>query len=155
MNTSDLCDENDSALVLPVPLIRYGGVRLLDGRIETARTGDANQVIREVLAGPGENRILVVAGGGTAARYALVGDRLAARALEQGWQGIVVDGLVRDTDALADMPIGVWARGTWPRRGPVDGPGEVGVPVTLEDVTLRSGDRVVCDADGVVVMQTS
>ncbi|NUT50163.1 MAG: ribonuclease E activity regulator RraA [Saccharothrix sp.] len=152
MNTSDLCDENESAVVLTASLISYGGVRDLDTRVETVRTGDSNQVVREVLATAGEGRVLVVDGGGGRARFALVGDRLARIALDHGWAGFVVDGLVRDTDTLAGMPIGVWARGTWPRRGPVDGPGEVGVALTLGEAVVRSGDRIVCDGDGVVVV---
>jgi regulator of ribonuclease activity A len=77
---------------------------------------------------------------------------MAQTAIDNGWQGIVVDGLVRDASTLAGMPLGVWARGTCPRRGPATGTGEAGGELRLGAVAVRPGDRLVADADGVVVV---
>lgn len=150
-SAADLCDDG-RAEPLDGPWVRYGTVRSVDGAVETARAGDANRIVREVLDEPGRGRVLVVDGGGRHARYALVGDRLAVLALDRGWGGVVVDGFVRDADRLAGLEIGVWARGTTPRRGPVEGPGERGVDVLLGGRWIRPGARLVADGDGVVVL---
>lgn len=45
----------------------------------------------------------------------MLGDNMAARAAENGWAGIVVNGAVRDVEALRELPIGLKAMG--PTRG--------------------------------------
>jgi regulator of ribonuclease activity A len=149
-STADLCDDGATE-PLDGPWIRFGAVPSIDAVTETVRVGDSNRIVREVLDEPGRGRILVVAGGGRHARYALVGDRLAALAIAREWTGVVVDGLVRDADRLARLEIGIWARGTTPRRGPVDGPGEHGVEIRLAGRRIRPGARLAADGDGVVV----
>ena len=95
--------------------------------------------------------MLLVDGGGRHARFALVGDRLAGLAIARGWRAVVVEGLVRDADRLAGLPIGIWARGTTPLRGPRDGPGVRAVELVLGPVRVVPGGRLVADGDGVVV----
>jgi regulator of ribonuclease activity A len=150
-STADLCDLH-AAAVLALPWVLFGGRRHVDGLVETALVGASNQVIREVLAEPGENRILAVDGGGMAVGKALIGDRLTQIALDNGWQGIVVNGLVRDVDRLRSMPLGLWALGACPVRGPTEGVGERGVPISVGGQVVRPGMRLVGDADGLVVL---
>ncbi|HTF48286.1 MAG TPA: ribonuclease E activity regulator RraA [Pseudonocardia sp.] len=152
MSTADICDSHDEAAVIPIRLRAYGGRRTIEGTVETVRVGDSNQAIRGILATPGGNRILVVDGGGHRARFALVGDRLATIASAHGWQGLVIDGMVRDTVHLAALDVGVWARGPTPRRGPTSGPGEVGVEIELGGIVVAPGAFLAADADGVVVL---
>jgi RraA family protein len=84
---------------------------------------------------------------------AVLGDMICTKAQHRGVAGFVVDGLVRDLDAihaLGTMP--VFARGTTP-IGPLHrGPGEVNHPVACGGVVVNAGDIVVGDADGVVVV---
>lgn len=81
-----------------------------------------------------------------------MGDRLAELAVAHGWQGLIIDGLVRDVDRLCDVDLGVWARGTSPRRGPTTGSGERGIELHLGGLVVTPGARVVADADGVVLV---
>jgi regulator of ribonuclease activity A len=151
-STADLCDADPTATPLRLPLRAFGGAALIDGPVVTARVDGSNQLLKEILAGPGGGRVLLVDGGGAGAEFALVGDSMAQVAIDNGWQGVVVDGLVRDAATLAAMPLGVWARGTCPQRGPATGTGETGRPVSLGAVVVRPGDRLVADADGMVVV---
>lgn len=84
---------------------------------------------------------------------AVLGDLISTKARHRGIAGFVVDGLVRDVDAiraLADFP--VFARGITP-IGPLHrGPGEIGYPVCLGGVVVHAGDIVIGDANGVVVV---
>lgn len=98
------------------------------------------------MAQPGDV-ILVSAGGGT--QTALVGELVSLWAKQRGVAGFVIDGAVRDVEALA-LP--VFARGVNPRAPGKAAPGEVGYPVSIGGVTVNPGDIIVADRDGVVVV---
>lgn len=69
--------------------------------------------------------------------------------------GIIVDGSVRDIDALSKMDFPVYAAGTTPCGPYKEGPGEINVPVFCGGVTVNPGDIIVADADGAVVVPLS
>jgi regulator of ribonuclease activity A len=100
---------------------------------------------------PGHGRVLVVDGGGSR-RVALVGDVIAGLACASGWAALVINGCVRDVEALGALDVGVVALGSNPRPSGKGGDGEVDVPVTFGEVTFRPGDTLYADADGVVVL---
>lgn len=114
------------------------------------RAGDNLVVHRALdLAEPGD--VVVVDGGGYDGR-AVVGEIMVRYAASRGVAAIVVDGAVRDVESLAQSPVAVFARFV-NHLGPYkDGPGEVHGPVQLGGTVVRSGDVVVGDADGVVVL---
>jgi regulator of ribonuclease activity A len=82
---------------------------------------------------------------------ALLGDRFVAKAIENGWTGVVVFGAVRDTEALAIMDLGVMALGVVPARGSFNGTGAIGTSFQAGGVGFAPGRFVYCDADGIVV----
>lgn len=94
----------------------------------------------------------MVVDGGASLATTLFGDRMAARARDNGWAGVVVHGAVRDSAALAGMHLGVQALGTNPRRAGKTGGGAVDVPVTFGGITFSSGDVLHADEDGVVLL---
>jgi regulator of ribonuclease activity A len=107
--------------------------------------------LKRTLGEAGDGRVLVVDGGGSL-RVALVGDMIGALARDSGWAGIVINGCVRDVEALGQLDLGVLALGSNPRPSAKGGAGEVDVPVELGGVTFRPGDSLYADADGVVVL---
>lgn len=114
------------------------------------RPGD-NLVVHHALDLAQEGDVLVVDGGGYDGR-AVIGEIMVRYAAARGLAAIVVDGAVRDVEGLAQSPVAVFAR--WVNHlGPYkDGPGEVHGPVQVGGTVVRSGDVVVGDADGVVVL---
>ena len=94
--------------------------------------------------------ILVVAGAGESTT-AILGDLVAAELLAAGVAAVVTDGLIRDSRAVAESGLPVWARGTTPVASRKDGIGRVGGHVVIGGVPTSDGDLVVADADGVVV----
>jgi 4-hydroxy-4-methyl-2-oxoglutarate aldolase len=64
----------------------------------------------------------------------------------------VTDGVVRDVPGLDAVGLPVFARGVSPNSPHKDGPGTVGVPVTLGGLAIGPGDLIVADGDGVVVV---
>ncbi|PRX38484.1 RraA family protein [Planifilum fimeticola] len=94
--------------------------------------------------------MLVVDGGGSR-RCALLGDRLAAIAMERGIVGLIIHGCVRDTEELSRMDIGVLALGKVPLRSRKEGTGAVGEPLRFAGVDWIPGHHVYVDEDGVVL----
>ena len=116
-----------------------------------AVTRDDNSPMRDVPGRvPSRGTVLVVAGA-EESRTAVLGDLVAAELLRAGVAAVVTDGLIRDSRAVAELGLPVWARGTTPVASRKDDTGRVGGDVVIGGVEVRDGDLVVADADGVVV----
>ena len=149
--TADLYDERGEALdSLALQLQDFGGVTAFDGPIRTVRCSRDNALVKAALATPGGGAVLVIDGGGSL-ESALIGDLIAASAVENGWAGVIVHGAIRDRDAIRMLPLGVKALGSNPRKSAKDGVGEVDVEVVIAGVRFVPGGRVWADADGVLV----
>ena len=85
---------------------------------------------------------------------ALVGDLLATQAKAQGAVAILVDAAVRDVQELAEVGLPIWARWVRVKGAGKDGVGSIGDPVTVGGATIRTGDILVLDADGVAVVES-
>ena len=155
LSTCDLSDKyGDHARIVP-PLFRhFGGKTKFHGLAVTLRCPEDNSRLKELVDMPGAGRVLVV-DGGASMRYALMGDMVAQRAVDQGWAGVVLHGCVRDTGALLRLSIGVMALGAVPRRSLKNGEGQVGLPVEIADVVCGPGDWVVADEDGLVFINSA
>ena len=150
--TADLVDEYGEALEsCDTQLRQYGGRAMFQGEITTIRCHQDNGMVKAVLAEPGQGKVLVVDGGGSV-HSALIGDLIGASAVENGWEGVVINGVVRDTAQLAELDLGVKALGSNPRKSSKTGAGERDVPVSFGEATFTPGARLVSDADGVVVL---
>jgi 4-hydroxy-4-methyl-2-oxoglutarate aldolase len=82
----------------------------------------------------------------------LTGDLLVAMAKNRGVRALVTDGLVRDVEGILRVGIPVYCRGVIPNSPARNGPGTVGLPITLGGICVDSGDIVVGDRDGIVVV---
>ncbi|QRM33432.1 ribonuclease E activity regulator RraA [Microvirga sp. VF16] len=149
--TADLCDEFADELEVCLAQFRtFGGCKSFSGEIQTISTFEDVGLVRQCLEQPGQGQVLVVDGGGST-RVALLGDRLSAKAIENGWAGILVFGAVRDIEALAIMDLGVMALGVVPARGSFNGTGVIGASFQVGRVEFAPGRFIYCDMDGVVV----
>jgi regulator of RNase E activity RraA len=100
------------------------------------------------LAVPGDIVVMNTQGGGNAG----FGELLATSALKMGVRAVIVDGTVRDAEALEAMALPVYSRGLCPTGCNKDGAGEVGAIVACGGVAVRPGDVVIADRDGVAVV---
>jgi len=149
--TADLCDAHGDAVRVVAPLFRsFGGRRRFAGVISTVKVHEDNALVRAALEQAGGGRVLVIDGGGSL-RTALLGDQLAKLAHDSGWAGVIVNGCVRDAEALAAIDVGVEALAGHPRRSGKKGWGERDVPVTFGGVTFAPGEWLAADPDGIVV----
>jgi 4-hydroxy-4-methyl-2-oxoglutarate aldolase len=82
----------------------------------------------------------------------VIGEKYVGMARNQGAVAIVVDGMARDISNCDKIGIPVFARGIIANSSFKNGPGEVGLPISLGGVAVDAGDLVVGDKDGVVVV---
>jgi len=127
-----------------------GGRSHFSGPVRTIRCFEDNGLVKSTLATPGNGAVLVVDGSGSL-RTALMGDMIAASAVANGWAGVVINGAIRDRAALADMPLGVKALGSNPRKSSKAGAGETDVDLLIDGVTIRTGVMIWCDPDGILI----
>ena len=159
--TADLCDELcdtspnnqcDFAQVTGNSFISYGGESRFYGEIVTLKLFEDNQLIRDQVNSDGTGKVLVV-DGGASMRRALLGDQLASKALENGWNGILINGCIRDSVDMATMELGVLALGTHPHKTIKKGVGEINVSVTFSGLNFEPADFIYIDEDGIVVSE--
>jgi 4-hydroxy-4-methyl-2-oxoglutarate aldolase len=100
------------------------------------------------LSQPGDILVINTQGTGNAGW----GELLATSAMQAGIRGVIVDGMVRDIDALEAMRFPVWARGLSVSGCNKDGGGEVGAVIACGGVAVRPGDVIVADRDGAAVV---
>jgi len=82
----------------------------------------------------------------------VVGDLLLGIARNRGAVAFVTDGLVRDQNDIEALGLPCFARGATPNSPSRNGPGSVGLPVQCGGLSIASGDLIVGDRDGVVVV---
>lgn len=75
-------------------------------------------------------------------------------AQQNGWEGIIINGAIRDVEALKTIDIGIKALAPCPRRSKKHGWGESNVSVTFGEETFIPGEWLVADADGIVIAST-
>ena len=102
------------------------------------------------LAEPGD--VIVLNGGGCISR-ALCGEIMFNYAHSKGIAGFVLDGSIRDADALQELPFPVYAKSVTPQGPWKCGCGEINVPIACCGQVVFPGDIIVGDPDGVVVIR--
>ena len=147
----DICDEFFEEISVLDPLFTdFGAKARFSGEIVTIKCFEDNSLVRDAVQSQGRGRVLVVDGGGSL-RRALLGDLLAASAAESGWQGMLINGCVRDVEILQTIDLGVKALNTYPVKTDKRGEGLAGIAVHFAGCVIHPGDHLYSDANGVVV----
>jgi len=150
--TTDLCDEHGDRVRVLQPIFQdLSGHCDFAGPALTVKCFEDNSRVKELSLQPGEGRVLVVDGGGSD-RCALLGDIIAEDLVKNGWAGALVYGYVRDRAVLARLPLAIKALGTSPRKSVKRNEGQVGEGVTFAGQSIRTGDQLYADADGVIIL---
>ena len=152
LSTCDLSDSRgDAARIAPAAFRDFGGRARFEGRAITVKCFEDNSRVKELLATPGKGCVLVVDGGGST-RCALLGDLIAKDGVANGWEGVIINGCVRDTAVLAKLDIGIKALGAIPKRSTRRGEGTAHIEIDLAGVLVSERDFVVSDEDGVAIL---
>lgn len=150
ISTPDLCDEFENARALELPFINYGGVKKFGGEVVTIKCHEDNSLVKQIVAEPGEGRVIVVDGGGSR-RRALLGDMLAEQAASNGWAGLIIYGSIRDVDEIAETALGVQALGHCPVKTEKLGVGQRGLALNFGGVEILPGEYAYADNNGVII----
>lgn len=149
--TPDLCDAYpDRVQVLEPMFSNFGGRDSFGGEIVTVKCFEDNSRVKEQAELDGKGKVLVVDGGGSL-RCALLGDMIAERAAQNGWEGLVIYGCIRDVDVIAQTDLGVQALASHPMKTNRRGAGDLNVDVTFAGVTFRPGAFIYADNNGVII----
>jgi 4-hydroxy-4-methyl-2-oxoglutarate aldolase len=153
LGTATVYEASGRRGLIDAPLIQVVPGSRAAGPARTVRCGqDDNLMVHAAMARlqPGDVLVLTMP---APAPVALVGDLLATQAKVHGAAAILVDASVRDVEELAEHGPPTWAR--WVRvQGAVkETPGALDVPVDVGGATIRPGDVVILDADGVAVVE--
>ena len=118
----------------------------------TCHCGPADNLAAFGALDAAESGDVIVAGADGFTRTSVTGDLLLGMARNKGVAGFVTDGLVRDVAGIETVGLPVYCAGVTANSPSRNGPGTVGFPVVLGEVTVHSGDIVVGDRDAVVVV---
>ncbi len=149
-STPDLCDDHPSLRVLDPIFRSYGGNATFFGEVVTIKCFEDNSLVKQTLGCDGFGKVMVVDGGGSL-RCALLGDLLGAMAVKTGWQGLVINGCVRDVGILKTIDIGVSALNCHPLKPNKRGEGQLNVPIRFAGVDFETGQHLYADENGIVV----
>lgn len=83
---------------------------------------------------------------------AVIGDLVLEMMKNKGVTGFVTDGLARDLDGIERVALPIFCKGITPNSPSRNGPATAGFPVNLDATHIRSGDVIVADRDGIVVV---
>lgn len=149
--TADICDEHDGRVsVLEAGYRNYGGADKCQGEVVTIRldrnNADLVSLLRDV---DGTGKVVVV--DVDRAYYAVVGENLMKFAQRNNYAGIVVNGYVRDTFQIKDIPVALYALGTCPRKSIPVTAGDKDISLSFGGIAFNSGDYLYADSDGVIV----
>jgi regulator of ribonuclease activity A len=149
--TADLYDVyGDRCLSCETQFRQYGARKVFHGRIQTVECRNDNVLLRKTLEGRSDGDVLVVDGAGDLGG-ALVGDVIAKLGMDNGWSGLILNGAIRDSNAIATLNIGVKALGSNPKKSGKQGSGRVAVPVLFGKITFTPGHWLYSDDDGILV----
>lgn len=146
----DICDEHENDVQIVDPVFRsYGARTVFSGEIVTVKCYEDNSFVKDLVGTPGTGKVLVVDGGGSL-RRSLLGDQLAAKAVDNGWEGIVINGAIRDIEVIVDLDIGVRALNVIPLKTEKLGVGTLDVPLQFAATDFIPGQYVYADLNGMI-----
>ncbi len=152
--TADLYDAHHAKLeVCDLQFRSFGAKLSFFGPCATLATLEDHTPLLKALQQPGNGRVLVVDGQGSL-RIGLMGDGLARFGADNGWAGVVINGVIRDSLGMQNLDIGVKALGTTARRGWIPITANNDIPLTLGGAIFHPGDWVYADLDCVIVSRT-
>jgi len=132
--------------ILPINL----GIKIV-GKAVTVQTfpGDWAKPVESIdMAGPGD--VLVIYNGSNS--ISPWGGLATLSCKMRGVEGAVIDGAVRDVDEIRALKYPIWASGITPNAGDPKGMGEINSEITCGGQTVKPGDYIVADENGVVVI---
>jgi len=152
--TTDLYDDFLETLQVAAPLFRdFGGKPSFYGKIVTLKALEDNTYLKASFETDGRGKVLVV-DSAASLHCAMMGDVMAALGASNGWEGVIINGCIRDSADVARVNLGVKALATIPRKTIKRNQGVMNVPLRFASVVFNPGEYVYADEDGIVIAET-
>lgn len=149
--TADICDNYfESVEVLEGGYKNFGGASKCHGEIVTVKLDKNNSELIKILKEEdGEGKIVVV--DVSEEYFAVVGENLMKFAMQNNYSGIIVNGYIRDTLQIKDIPVALFALGVCPRKYIPTTKAQRDVTLIFGGVKFNNGEYLYADGDGVIV----
>lgn len=149
---ANICDNMGRIYCMDESIKRFNNADLLGVALTVkAPLGDNLMFHKAIeMAKPGD--VIAVDGEGCM-DHSLCGEIMMRTAIKRGIAGFLINGCIRDVEALMDMDFSVYAKGVQPKGPYKNGPGEINVPICIGGQVVLPGDILVGDKDGVVVIR--
>ena len=147
----DICDEHgENIKICDLFLNSYGKNDKFFGQVETARCEHSNSIVKELVAQNGSNKVLVIQHTGNE-KCSMVGDQIAQMAYDNQWKGIITNGYIRDIEVIKDIPIGVYAKNSYPKKTDKSvGKGETGLTLEFQNFIVQKDSWAYVDTNGII-----
>ncbi|MBN4076782.1 ribonuclease E activity regulator RraA [Mariprofundus ferrooxydans] len=153
--TTDLYDDYLEILQVAAPVFRdFGGRTAFCGQIVTLKAFEDNTFLKSAFETDGTGKVLVV-DSSASLRCAMMGDVMAALGATHGWEGVIINGCIRDSVDVAAVDLGVKALAIIPRKTIKRNQGVMDIALHFADVTFYPGDYVYADEDGIVISKNA
>ena len=150
----DICDTHEDIQIGDVFLNSYGGIDKFCGEIQTAKCEHSNSVVKELVQEDGNEKVLFI--NHTGSEFcSMVGDQIVQKAFDNNWNGIITNGYIRDIEVIKDIPIGVYAKNSYPKKTNKSiGVGEINAPIKINNISINPGDWIYIDSNGWVISKS-
>ena len=150
----DICDIYEDIQIGDVFLNSYGGIDKFCGEIQTAKCEHSNSAVKELVEEDGNGKVLFINHTGSEL-CSMVGDQIVQKAFDNGWNGIITNGYIRDIEVIKDISIGVCAKNSYPKKTNKSiGIGEINVPIKINNISINPGDWIYVDSNGWVISKS-
>lgn len=126
--------------------------KIMIGTAYTVDTQEGDNFPIHVAIYQGKPGYVLLVAGKAYKEKAYIGDLMGAAADAIGFEGIVVDGYIRDKLGLKEIGMPVYSKGLMQRGPGKKGPGEINTTIMCAGVKVKPGDLIFGDADGVTVV---
>tara|TARA_B100001996_G_scaffold37031_1_gene27391 strand:+ start:4624 stop:5097 length:474 start_codon:yes stop_codon:yes gene_type:complete len=149
LSTPDILD-NHPELETLIEFKHFGGEKSFHGEIQTIQCFEDNSFVKKELGKQSDSGVLIV-DGNASKNCALLGDLLAQMAKDNGWSGIIINGLVRDIEILRGIGIGIMALGSCPRKSEKNDQGQRDLEININGIVINPGNWCYSDENGVLI----
>ena len=149
-STPDISDKYPDSLAINIQFRSFGEKEYFCGQVKTAQCPEDNSKVKEILSQDGSGQVLLVDGNGSS-KVALLGDMIAKQAIENSWEGVIINGCVRDVEILKVLSLGIFAIGSCPVRSNKKNKGTLGKPIKIGGILVEEGSWIYADESGVLV----
>lgn len=141
---------NDCFIDFSIGPLWQGMPRIFGEAFTVQLAAGDNLMLHSAIYEAPEGSIIVV--DGVDSEYAVAGGNVCAVAKSRGIKGFIIDGVIRDLGEITDMKFPVFAKGVHPVPGKKEVYSELGTEIRCGGVNVSTGDIIVADIEGIVVI---